>query len=47
MVSGPGVEEGEHLVRAVEISSAVRAVQCANGGGWWGGTAEVAEEKSD
>ena len=29
MVSGPGAEEGEHFVRAVEISSAVRAVQSA------------------
>ena len=44
MVSGPGAEEGEHFVRAVEISSAVRAVQSAKGrrmegsgrGGWGG-----------
>ena len=31
MVSGPGVAEGEHFVMAVEISSAVRAVQSAKG----------------
>ena len=31
MVSGPGAEEGEHFVRATEISSAVRAVQSAKG----------------
>ena len=31
MVSGPGAEEGEHFVRAAEISSAVRAVQSAKG----------------
>ena len=31
MVSGTGAEEGEHFVSAVEISSAVRAVQCAKG----------------
>ena len=44
MVSGPGAEEGEHFVRATEISSAVRAVQSAKGrrmegrdrGGWGG-----------
>ena len=29
MVSGPGAEEGEHLVRAAEIFPAVRAVQSA------------------
>ena len=29
MVSGPGTEEGEHFVRAAEISSPVRAVQSA------------------
>ena len=31
MVSGPGAEEGEHFDRAVEISSAVRAVQSPKG----------------
>ena len=31
MVSRPGAEEGEHFVRAAEISSAVRAVQSAKG----------------
>ena len=31
MVSGPGAEEGEHFVKAAEISSAVRAVQSAKG----------------
>ena len=31
MASGPGAEEGEHFVRAAEISSAVRAVQSAKG----------------
>ena len=31
MVSGPGAEEGEHFVRAAEISSAERAVQSAKG----------------
>ena len=31
-MSGPGAEEGEHFVRAVEISSAVRAVQSVKGG---------------
>ena len=31
MVSGPGAEEGEHFVKAVEILSAVRAVQSAKG----------------
>ena len=31
MVSGPGAEEGEHFVRATEISSVVRAVQSAKG----------------
>ena len=31
MVSGPGAEEGEHFVRAAEISSTVRAVQSAKG----------------
>ena len=44
MLSGPGAEEGEHFVRATEISSAVRAVQSAKGrriegrgrGGWGG-----------
>ena len=44
MVSGPGAEEGEHFARTDEISSAVRAVQCAKGrrmegsgrGGWGG-----------
>ena len=30
-VSGPGAEEGEHFVRAVEISSPVRGVQSAKG----------------
>ena len=29
MVSGPGAEGGEHFLRAVEISSAVGAVQSA------------------
>ena len=44
MVSGPGAEEGEHFVRAAEISSVERAVQSAKGrrmegrglGGCWG-----------
>ena len=44
MVSGPGVEEGEHFARAAEISCVVRAVQSAKGrrmegsgrGGWGG-----------
>ena len=31
MVSGPRAEEGEHFVKAGEISSAVRAVQSAKG----------------
>ena len=31
MVSGPGAEQGEHFVRAAEISSAVRAVHSAKG----------------
>ena len=31
MVCGPVAEEGEHFVRAAEISSAVRAVQAAKG----------------
>ena len=31
MVSGPGAEEGEHSVRAADISSSVRAVQSAKG----------------
>ena len=31
MVAGPVAAEGEHLVRAAEISSAVRAVQSAKG----------------
>ena len=31
MVSGPGAEEGEHFVKAAEISSAERAVQSAKG----------------
>ena len=31
MVSGPGVEEAEHFVKAAEISSAVRAVRSAKG----------------
>ena len=30
-MSGPVAEEGEHLVRAAEISSVVRAVQSAKG----------------
>ena len=31
MVSGPGAVEGDHFVRAAEISAAVRAVQSAKG----------------
>ena len=31
MVSGPGAEEGEHFVKAAEISFAVRVVQSAKG----------------
>ena len=31
MVSDPGAEEGEHFVRAAEISSAVRQVQFGKG----------------
>ena len=31
MVSGPGAEKGEHFDSALEISSAVRAVQSAKG----------------
>ena len=37
MVSGPWAEEGEHFVRAAEISSAVSAVQSAKGRRMGGG----------